>query len=75
MEERLLLDRIELQRANIAMRYQQLSPAIEPHAADAVESVGDDAAVSACEATQFAVFEVFVKLPFNCESLEDAFKG
>ena len=75
MEERLLLDRIQLQRANIAMRYEQLSTTIEAHAANAIESVGDDAAVPACEATQFAVFEVFVKFPFNCESLEDALKG
>src|SRR5215475_6132579 len=66
MEERFLFDRIELKGANIAMGHEQLASTIESDAADAVEPVEDDAAVSASKASQLAVFEALVQVAFDC---------
>src|SRR5262249_49988859 len=75
MEERLLFDRVQLQRADVTMRYQQLPAAVEAHAADAVEAVEDDATVTACEATQASVLKPFVELSFDRIGFEDFFQA
>src|SRR2546427_7851597 len=57
MEERLLLDRIELKCAYVSMRNQQFTAAIKANSANTVESVENDTAVSAGKTSQPAVFQ------------------
>jgi hypothetical protein len=60
MKERFLLDRIQLQCANVSLRDEQLSAAIETHAANAIEPIGDHAAMTARYAPQLSVFQAFI---------------
>src|SRR6266571_2734271 len=60
VKKRLLLDGVELQCPDVAMRHEQLSASIGPHAANAVESIEDDAAVATCKAAQPTVLELLV---------------
>src|SRR5215475_12756182 len=60
MEEGFLFDRIELKSADIPVGHEQLASAIESDATNAVESIEDDTAVSASEASELAVFQSFV---------------
>src|SRR6266850_980239 len=55
MEERLLLDRVELERAYISVWNQQPSTAIEADPANAVQAIENDAAVAAGKTAQPAV--------------------
>ena len=68
MEERLLLDGIALQRAEVIVRNEQRAAAIEPHPANPVVSVKNQAAVSAGVAAHFVVGKFLVQLAFFRES-------
>ena len=71
MEERLFLDRIELECSYVSMWNQQPSAAIESNAADAVEPIEYHAPVAACETAQPAIFELLVQFTFPGVGLED----
>ena len=73
VKKRLLLNGVELQRADVAMRHEQLSASIGPHAANAIESFEDDAAVAACKAAEPTILELFIQLAFGCECFKNAF--
>jgi hypothetical protein len=55
MEERFLLDRIALQRADIVAWNEQCPVAIEPHPANAVVSGKNQTPVTACVAAHLAI--------------------
>ena len=71
MEERFLLDRIELESAYISMRNQQSAAAIKADPTNAVESVENDTAVAASKTSQPAVFQPLVEFAFPRVRLEN----
>ena len=60
VEERLLLDGIQLKSADVSVRNQQPPAAIEAHAANAVEPIEDHAPVTTREAAEPAVLQALV---------------
>jgi hypothetical protein len=58
MEKRFLLDRIELERADVAPGDAQTPSFVEPDTADAVLSFSDDTSVAAGEAFDLSLPEV-----------------
>ena len=62
VEERLLFDRIDLQRADVAKRDPQFAVSMKTHAADAVATGPDPAAMPTCPAQDPPVTETFDQL-------------
>jgi hypothetical protein len=60
MKKWLLLDGIELECTDVSMWHEQFPSAIEADAANTVQSVENDAAMSARKTPQFAVLQVLV---------------
>src|SRR5262245_102846 len=75
MEKRFLLDGIQLKGADVAMRHEELSVSIKSDTANSVESVEDNAAMPAREASQLAVFQALVQFAFSGKRLEDCLEG
>ena len=71
MEKGLLFDRIQLKRADVSVRYEQLSFAIESHAADTIETIKDHTTMTTRNAPQLAVFEALVEFAFDRVVLEN----
>ncbi len=65
MEKRFFLDRIALDRGEIAVRHIQRAVAVEPYATDAVAAGGDQATMTAGITTHFPVRQLFVQLAFD----------
>src|SRR5581483_4394712 len=65
VEERFLLDRIDLQRGRVTTRHPQHSILVVADFADALQSVQDLAAMSAGEAADRVVFQLLVQLTFG----------
>ena len=75
MEERLFLDRIALDAADVSPRNAKTSGFVEPHLADADGAVGQRTAVAARVAAQAAVGENIVQLAFARFVRQDASKS
>src|SRR5215510_4139784 len=75
MEERFLLDGIELKSADVAMRDEKLSVSIKSDTANSVESVENNAAMPAREASQLAVFQALIQFALSGKGLEDCLEG
>src|SRR5215470_9667812 len=74
MEKRFFFHRIELERADITMRHEERSVSIESHTANPIESIQDDAAVTASKTTQLAVIQSLVQLAFSRKGLKYRFQ-
>src|SRR5262249_50617466 len=70
MKERFLFYWIELQCANITMRHEQRSSAIESNTADPIKTVEYDTAMPASEASHLAVFQTLVQFALCGKGLE-----
>ena len=66
MKERFLLDRIALQRSNVALGNVECACLIKPNFADAWQAVEDDAPMSAREAPHAVVVQLLIKNAFDC---------
>src|SRR4051812_22886475 len=75
MEEGLFLDWIQLQCANVAMRYKKFAAPIEANSADAVKSIEDHAAMAAGVAAEPAILQRFVELTFSRVAFENIFES
>jgi hypothetical protein len=73
VKERFLLDRVQLQGADVPVGNKQLAAAVETDTANAIESVGDEAPMPAGEAPKLSVIELLVELSLFCKGLEDIF--
>jgi hypothetical protein len=65
VKERFLFDRIELKGRDVAVGNQKCAAAIEAYTANSVQSVEDDAAMTAGKTPHTAVFEPFVKFAWD----------
>ena len=75
MKERFFLDRIALQRPDVALRNVERASLIEPNFADARQAVENDAPMAAREAPHAVVGQLLVKNAFDSTLCKNVFEG
>src|SRR4026209_1157737 len=75
MKERFLLDRIALQRSDIALRIVECASLIEPNFADTRPAVENDAPMAAREASHAVVVQLLVESAFNGTLCKNVFEA
>jgi hypothetical protein len=63
VEERLLFDRIALQSGNVTARHSELATIVETHLADADLTRREETTMTACNAAQGSLGQLFEQMP------------